>query len=243
MVVQWDIEDFIKSDNKPKIIGILALFLMFYVIFLNYDSSRTFFILIALILLYLIYANGQVETKQQNNDVSSFIDVLEKELPETAPKALLVESTYLLHKPPKNFKHVKTNKDIMNALYGLRFLMTYDKIVLLQVAMLLEYFLKIHFNMILGKYDATTYTEILLDIRHELLNLLHSVFFVIPDISKVFESTALDDDLKTGIYKLQSITYRYVKIVFKKYKNKLLTKDYQGPLNYDKNAENRYDMY
>jgi hypothetical protein len=243
MVKQWDIDDLLKSDNKPKVIAFIVLFIVFYIVFLNYDSSRAFFIFISLFLLYIIYSSRQIETVKQNNDVITFVDTLEKILPEVAPKTFVVESTYLLHKPTKNFKYIKANKDMMNALYDLRFMLTYDKITLLQVSILSEYFLKLHFNVMLGKYDAVTYTEILIDIRREILNLLHSMHFVIPNISKVFESNELDNDLKQGIIKVQSITYRLVKIVFKKFKKDLTSRDYQGPYRLDEFTDNNYDMY
>lgn len=211
------IELFLSYDNKTKLVIIASIFL-FYSLVSSYGLSIHTFILLLLCFTLLSYKNVSTKQKKQlKQGIELYIEELEKDVQNHRTPEMVLEHVYVIHKPLKDLYHIKKNNVFKDVMYKLRFLQIYEKQQYFDIVVMAEYFLKIHFNMMIGKYDYQTYFVIMQDIRQEMINSLYSCYFNIPKYSKTFDSQNLERDLKWCIHQLQSITFKLTKIIRNKY--------------------------
>lgn len=233
-----------NPSNKQIITYFLSVFVVLYLYsFIQYDNVSNFFILSIIVIVFLINSHNKSDKLKKQNEVERYINDIEQIVVSHSTPEMMLESVYRIHKPLKSLRFIKNNNEATNLVYYLRFLKIYDREGYLDFIVCLEYFLKLHFNMMIGKYDVETNFVILKDIRYELLNALQTSSFNIPNISKVFDGNNLDERIKTAIVKLQALTYRYVKIIYKKYHNIIDHEGYKGTQEYDPLRNNKYHMY
>lgn len=235
---------FTTLSNQQIITYFASIFVVLYLYsFIKYDNVSNFFIISFIIIGLLINNHTKTDKIKKQNELQSYINNLELTVISHYTPEMILETVYKVHKPLKSLRFIKNNYEATQLVYYLRFLMIYDKEGYLDFVIYLEYFLKIHFNIMIGKYDVATNFVILKDIRHELLNALQTTTYNIPNVSRVFDGKNLDERLRTAIIKLQAITYRYVKIVYKKYHDVLDHEEYKGTREYDPLKNNKYHMY
>lgn len=235
----------IKRDSKTTVIVFISAFALFYILVLDINPVRAFFIIALMFLAYILYTSKDVKKQIAQTDVERFTSEIEKNMDELKDHEFPTEMSYYIHKAPKNLKYIYQNPDIVQVLYKLRFLIVYDKYALLQLVVLLEHFLKIHYNVILGYYEPVSYFDILKDARRNILNLMQSAHFQLPDVSKVYVSPTdnIEEDMRQSILQLQSLTYQLVKVVHKKYRKQLGIKQYKGPNYFDTSFNDKYHIY
>ena len=238
------VNKFIELDNKQKVMVFLSIFSVYYLFALNNGSlTGTFFILMFAFIIYSLNTQSQAESKHKIQNITQYISSMEELVRQHDTPEMVVELVYKIHKPLKTLRFIKSNNDICQILYDLRFMLNYDKENFIDLTVYIEYFLKIHFNVMIGKYEPTTNVNILKDIRVECLNLLHSTHFNIPNISTTFDSKDLDRNLKSAILKFQALSFRYMKVVYKKYKKELIEDDYKGSFGVDKGKNSNFHIY
>lgn len=231
-------------SNQQIIIYFVSVFIILYLYsFIKYDNVSNFFILSIIVIGLLINNHTESDKVKKQNEVKHYIDDIEQTVISHSTPEMMLETVYKLHKPLKSLRFIKNNREATQLVYYLRFLMIYDRETYLDFIVYFEYFLKLHFNMMIGKYDVETNFVILKDVRYELLNILQASTYNIPTISRVFDGKDLDQRIRTAILKLQAFTYRYVKIIYKKYHDILNHEDYKGVQDYDKIKNNKYHMY
>jgi hypothetical protein len=175
-------------------------------------------------------------------EIDVFIDKMEKLVQTHDTQEMIVKTVYKIHKPLKDLRHIRSSREVQECLYNLRFMMIYDKEDFIDIIVMLEYFLKIHFNVMIGKYDIQTYFVILKDIRKEVINALYSSFFNVPEYSTTFYSKNLQGDMRHETTKLQAITFKYLKVASHKYRSDLSHDTYKGTVGIDASREINYDM-
>lgn len=231
-------------SNQQIITYFVSVFIVLYLYsFIQYDNTSNFFILSILIIVLLINNHNKSDNIRHQNEIQQYIDDIEQTVVSHSTPEMMLETVYKVHKPLKSLRFIKNNNDATKLVYYLRFLMIYDREGYLDFIIYLEYFLKLHFNIMIEKYDVETNYLILKDVRYELLNVLQTATYSIPNVSKVFDGKNLDERMHTAIFKLQALTYRYVKIVYKKYHEVLGHEDYKGTKKYDTLKNNKYHMY
>lgn len=231
-------------SNQQIIIYFVFVFIVLYLYsFIQYDNVSNFFILSIIIIGLLINNHNKSDNIKKQNELQQYIKDIEQTVLSHNTPEMMLETVYKVHKPLKSLRFIKNNNEATQLVYYLRFLMIYDREGYLDFIIYLEYFLKIHFNIMIGKYDVETNFIILKDIRYELLNALQTTTYNIPNTSRVFDGKDLDERLKIAIIKLQALTYRYVKIIYKKYHDVIEHKHYKGTREYDPLKNNRYHMY
>lgn len=231
-------------SNQQIITYFASVFIVLYLYsFIKYDNVSNFFILSIIIIGLLISNHNKTDKIKKQNELQSYINDIELTVISHSTPEMMLETVYKVHKPLKSLRFIKNNYEATQLVYYLRFLMIYNKEAYLDFIIYLEYFLKIHFNIMIGKYDVETNFVILKDIRYELLNALQTTTYIIPNISRVFDGNNLDERIKIAIIKLQAITYRYIKIVYKKYHDVLNHEEYKGTREYDPLKNNKYHMY
>jgi hypothetical protein len=245
MTTNMDIISYLANlSNKNKVILFISVFTVLYIYFFNKnDYTSNFFIVTLAIIGFLINSLQKADGLREREQVDNYIRDIEKTVLTHNTPEMVLETVYKLHKPLKSLRFIKDNKEATQLVFYLRFLSIYDRESYLDFIVYLEYFLKLHYNIMIEKYDVKTNFIILKDIRHELLNTLQSNHFNIPVISQTFDSGDLENRMKTAISKLQALTYRYVKIVYKKFKNQLHHETYKGFTPYDTLKNNNYHIY
>jgi hypothetical protein len=211
--VDW----FLKKDNKTKLTIVALVFFIYLVFVQNGASIQTFVILL---LVFILFSYKNTLTKQQQvsvKNVEQYILDLEKQVIQHRTPEMVLEHIYVIHKPLKDLYYIRKNVVIKNMIYKLKFLQIYEQQQYLDIVVMIEYFLKIHFNVMIEKYDHQTYYAILGDIRDEVLNSLYACYYNVPRYSKTYDSPNLEGELKQAIYIFQSITFKLLKVLRNKY--------------------------
>ena len=122
---------------------------------------------------------------------------------------------YKIYKKPTDFYFLKNNNFLQAIIYEIRFIEKYDKADFFKMVILIDAFLKTYYYIINDRYDYT-YTDILIDIRLELLNTINNFMVDAPMLSKD-KKTRIDKNIQHNLLKVQSYTYKKLKNVSKKY--------------------------
>lgn len=169
--------------------------------------------LILIIFIYM-YVLKNEKTTAKKNVITQYIQSLEKNVRDTR---LQSRSLYKFYHGPKNLKYIKRSDEISELVYRMRHFKLYDAESFYIVVCLLEYFLKYHFLIMEGKYDANSYFAFLHDLRRNILNELYSMYHNFYTFSSVKDVPNMDDHLYRIIVEIQALTSRYLKIVKNKY--------------------------
>ena len=238
------IQYFVDLKSQSKLLFFVGVFLAYYLLFYNTtNTSQNLFIVMFIFIVYTLIAISKEDDKTQKNDIDAFISNIQELVTKHDTQEMMVNTVYKIHKPLKDLRYIKSLKEMQETLYDIRFLMIYDKEDFIDLIVMIEYFLKIHFNVMIGKYDIQTYYAILKDIRKELLNAMHSAFFDIPQYSTTFDSPDLNKEMKIATKRLQAITYRYLKVLSHKYRDQLYHDTYKDASGIDPHRDTRYDIF
>jgi len=222
--------------NYTKNIFIASIVILFFLIFIvNSVEQGFFFIIILAVIGYFYYLQYQ-KINKTTNTTSSLMETLEKELSDK--HELSDTNIYPVHKTPKNIRFLKKNEEFQQILYDLKFLKIYDNALYNKLTSLIEYFLKIHFKIMIKKYDFDLWYPVLKDIRAEILNTMKSIYLNIPNVSTILYIKDLDVYLEKRIRIVQAITYRFIKIVCHKY-----NKSYKPPHEVDFTQDSHYALF
>lgn len=237
-------ESFNGLHNRQKVMMFVVGFSAVYFYAQGAKQAMSgFFLVILAVSYYIINMHASNGQRQELEVIQEYIDALEKTIQGHASQAMVLEHVYKIHKPLKSIAFIKGNSEVREILYELRFMNTYDKETYIDFVICFEYFLKVHYNVMIGKYDAASNFSVLRDIKHELLNTLQSVHFKIPNISQVFDSSNLDKDLKRAIFRVQALTFRYMRVLYNKFRNKLMHENYHGYYGVDTGKNDHYHIY
>lgn len=234
-----DILDDIKNN---VFIVFVILFYFYYIFFIVKKSDQIFFALIISYVVFYFYNENRKKIQDQNANIKTYLDKIEKILLESRE---IPQQVYFIHKTPRKLIYIRKNKTICEVIYDLKWVEIYDKYSLYLTVAYLEYFLKIHYNMMWGRYEYRIYFDILQDIRNIILNTLKSINFNVPKISRVLSINDLNTYIEKRIIIIQSITGKYLKIIYHKYQD--THTHYKPPYEWDKSkmigtGEN-YNMY
>lgn len=219
--------------------GFILLFILFYIIVIMKDPKLLFFTIVTFGIFYYLQTKQKQKGKIMTNNVNQHIEKLEQRL----NKDYEIPNTrvYHMHKTPRSLKYIKKTDDIRQVLYRLRFLNIYEPTLYDRLVSFTETFLKVHYKIMLEQYDFDTYYPILKDLRNEILNIMKTIYFNVPNISKILYIRNLDTLVDDLVIQMQAKTYKYIKIVYHKFARSHMT--YQAPFEYDNMKDNMYDFY
>ena len=227
------------SNNLTVVFVILLYF--YWLFFINRNSSQMFFGVILGLLTWKWYDDNQKQIFKQNGNREELLNRIDKIL---SQEIELWGEMYHFHKTPRKLIFIKKNADVMEIIFDLRFLEIYDKWNYYKMVAYVEYFLKVHYNLMIDKYEYKLYFDVLRDIRQNILNIMKSFHFNIPKISKVLTISDIDKFVSRRILLIQSITGKYMKILYHKSGNS--NTSYKSPQEWDKRLQglgNAYEMY
>lgn len=224
-----------QIDNK-NIFLIAFAFLMVFIYIIQDFNQRLFAIIILILFGYLYYLKSLKSTNIKNISRNDFIDKIEKEL--SVGLEIPENSIFFIHKTPKNLKYIKKTDELLQVLYDIKFLSIYNSELFYKLISYIEYFLKIHYKMMLGKYEFKIYYQILRDIRIEILNIMKSSYLSLPNISTILSMPDINNYMEKRIRKVQAVTYSYLKIICHKY-----NKPFKPPAEFDIAKDNHYALF
>lgn len=220
--------DLVWADvHRQSLETFVASLLIFTVVFVRRDANTTFLSIVALVLFAVMYVSSKQRQKNDVNDRSGFLDEVESKLQGTE---FSEGALFAFHKNPKRLTYIrdKTASTLSDMLYDMRFIIAYDSDLFNRVVILLETFLRVHYNVMLDRYDTALYLPVLHDLRRTIANRMHTMIFVIPKVSTiaVVRGDNLDKFLIQQIDVLNSVTARYMKMVYNKFQHKHLGTDF-----------------
>ena len=221
-------------DRNLLVGAFVAGFLFLFV--LQDFSTRVFYLAFIAFIIYFVMLH-QKKLKKKSNNVVDYIDKLEKTIADDSE--IPADKIFYIHKTPRNLKLLKNHKELLQTIYDLKYLNYYNRALYIRVVSYIEYFLKVHYKIMLGKYDHDTYYSVLKDIRKEILNLLKTAYFDLPKISTITDIPDVDVYTEQKIKTIQAITFKLLKIVNHKYNKEAHT----FPSAFDKLASNKYDLF
>lgn len=232
---------FYQDINNNLSIVFIILFYFYWLFFINQSQSQMFFGLILGLLAYKWYNDNKQLTLKRDDNREELLDRIDGVL---SKETELWSDMYHFHKTPKKLLYIRKNNDIIEIIYDLRFLEIYDKYNYYKMVAYIEYFLKVHFKLMIDKYEYQLYFDMLKDIRHTILNIMKSFNFNIPNVSRILTINDIDKFVARRLLLVQSITGKYMKILYHKSGNS--TTSYKSPIEWDarfENISNAYEMY
>lgn len=217
----------------------IFIFYIYYNLFINRDPKQIFFIFALTIIIYIFYYKNYKVREKKTSNINDYFLTIEKYLSNNND---ISTDIYQINKHPKKITYLKMNDDFKYILYELKFITLYDQELYMRLITFIESFLRIHYKIMIGKYEFKLYYQVLKDIRREILNIMNSIYLNIPNISRVVDIDNLDDYIYKRAKLLQSRTYKYLKIVYQKNKSHAFD-SYNAPFENDMMKDYSYNIY
>ena len=199
--------------------AILFLALIFFIIS-KYNSS----VLIALIIIIIFYYHIDNSIKQANatkkNRADDIVDNIDKGI-DTIKE--LNTNNFNININTGNIKFLKKNKEFLDIIHNLRFVKKFDKTRYNNLIIYMNKLMKIYIYILSDRYDIYIYIPIFNDIVNDILEILYSFVFVVPNRFKhIYGFNPVEEidksivDFRTKLEKMLIVLNNYGKIEKKK---------------------------
>jgi len=162
------------SDNYYYII----IFALTFYILAKLRASILISIIIIIIIAYYIDYNLQNELKNNKNKAITVKEKLRQEVQNV--KELNTYSAYV-NENKKDLKYLVKNQEFMDILHNIRFIKKFDKTRYTNLIVYMDRIMKIYIYILADRYDINTYLPLFNDLKSEVLEIMYSLIFVIPD--------------------------------------------------------------
>jgi hypothetical protein len=137
----------------------------------------------------------------------------------TSKRHVSFSRVYAVDKGPKTIKYIFLNPRVKSIMEQLYFMRHYQEDLLANIIIYVETFFRLHYNVIIGKYDACRYIPIIKDIQIEILELFGHITFNVPKHSSIIDIPDIDKHIHKKQKELHAITTRYITVLKHKFKN------------------------
>ena len=180
--------------------------------------------MIALIIIIIFYYHIDNNIKQANatkkNREEDIVDNIDKGI-DTIKE--LNTNNFNININTGNIKFLKKNKEFLDIIHNLRFVKKFDKTRYNNLIIYMNKLMKIYIYILSDRYDIYIYIPIFNDIVNDILEILYSFVFVVPDRFKHIygfnPSEEIDKsivDFRTKLEKMLIVLNNYGKIEKKK---------------------------
>ena len=215
---------------NPVVLTVIAFTVLYHIIEVR-DVYKIFMLLTLICILGYMWWLKYQEDKSLADLDEVFIDKLEKDI----NQELVNEHLYFIHRSPSKFKYIRKKTEVVNFILAMKFLDIYYQDAYHKLITYLEAFFKIHFNILIGKYDGCSFLPILSDIRIEILNIMSTLVFNLPQISTIVDIKDIDIYVDKQTRNIDAILQKHIKIAYHKYNLSCTHLRYNGPKEYNKN--------
>lgn len=192
---------------------ILVGFIVTYHVFYIKDVFKVFLLVVLVgIGAYTQWYKMKAD-KVDEADTKVFFDKLEKSI----DVELVLHNLYSIHTFNGKLKYVRRHKRIVKFIQDIKVIEIYDVPTFQRVIVLMENFLKIHFYIMIEKYQPSLNIPVLHDIHLEILNVLSQCIFIMPKVSKVLDIPDIDTYMERRIKDIDAILQNFEQMVTNKF--------------------------
>ena len=188
--------------------------IMFIAFMISYKPS---FIIFGLCMLGLFtikqkyITNGQKNAKPSDSIWMKYNNMVKDKL-------VFSKNTVNIYKGTGSLKYILMHDDVKGIMEDLEFILKFQPDIIADILVLLEYFFKIHYNVMIEKYEPCSYVPILRDLEKEIINIFSTFVYNLPDVSTTIDIDNIDDFMSLKLRDLQSLIHRYITILKNKFK-------------------------
>jgi hypothetical protein len=115
--------------------------------------------------------------------------------------------------PKKGFQYLKNNTEFMNIAKHVVICRMFDRARFSELLLYMDKCQKVYMYILDGRYSPTTHVPIFLDLREGILNMLYSMYFVVPKKLKHVYGLAPHDRIEEAIDRFISITQEMIDVL------------------------------
>jgi hypothetical protein len=172
----------IKFNNIHYELYIIIILLAFaYFALTNFKIAHLLAIIIIIIIAIFIYY--YLDNLSNNKDIN--VDYKENTLDnDIKDRDKIFNENYYLYKFPKKIKYLKEDDMLVDIITNIRFTILFNKSRYTDIILNMEKLMKIYIYILADRYDANTYIPIFIDIRNNIIEMLYSMFLLVPNSMK-----------------------------------------------------------
>lgn len=217
-----------KIINNHNYSLILLAIIFFIIVKLNVQ------VLLSVMIIIFLYIN--IKENIKTNEIKNKDEKIAKEEKLTKDieniEQINSNNIYTYYNKNKNIKYMKHNEEFINIIYNIRFIKKFDETRYNNIIVNMNKLMKIYIYILSDRYEINSYLPIFNDIKDNILELLYSIIFVVPDKFKhiygfnpyhEIEKSTKDFILKYNIMLKIIMNYgniekKYLHINYEKYK-------------------------
>ena len=169
----------IEFNNIHQEFYIILLILAFFIFLLsNIQTNQLIIIIIILIISYAFYfylSDISANINKNQSNIKNQVDSDVKDRKE------LVSKDWTIREFPKKLKYLKQNEELMNIITNIRFIQKFCKSRYGDILVNMNNLMKTYIYILNGRYTTYHYIPQFSDIRDNIIELMYSLFIVIPD--------------------------------------------------------------
>lgn len=171
------------------------------------------FIVFTVILLYLLKSLPMTLPRPftKKMGVSKFWITLEEKVKN---RQVFNNTIYGVYKGPQKLMYIHRSKDVHKFIQDMSFIMKYQEDIYFDIVIYMEHFLRIHYKILIKKYDAASYLPILQDLQQIMLYLMSTCAFNLPRTSTIVDvSSNIDEYMQVKTRTLHAILSKYISVL------------------------------
>ena len=124
---------------------------------------------------------------------------------------------FVCQKAPRTIKYILKDPLLTSVMEDMYKFKMYQTHILKDILILLERFLRIHYNVMLGTYPVETQWRVLVDIQKTVDKLFEEMVFNVPEVSTVHNIMDIDAYISQREAVVKAVLLRYLRVVANKY--------------------------
>jgi hypothetical protein len=203
----------IKFDNIYNEIYIFAILLaIVFAVFSNIKTNQLISVIIVILLSIGIYTYLQSLSQQKDVSLQYKENILDNDIKE---RILTNEHIFYIDKFPKKVKYLKENKTLMEIVTNLRFTTKFNKTRYTDIILNMNKLMKIYMYILADRYDTSQFIPIFIDIRENIVEIMYSLFMIIPTTLKHTYGLDPHQEIYNSIYNFNIESRRLLEILEK----------------------------
>jgi hypothetical protein len=172
----------IKFDNISYELYIFAVVLaIVFAVFSNIKTNQLISVIIIILLSIGIYLYLDKVSQQKEISLAYKENILDNDIKE---RDVTNEHIFYIDKFPKKAKYLKESQTLMGIVTNLRFTTKFNKTRYTDIILNMNKLMKIYMYILADRYDASQFVPIFIDIRDNIIEIMYSLFVIIPSTLK-----------------------------------------------------------
>ena len=190
-------------------IAILIISFIYFII--SYQNLNILLAIIIIIILSYFYFKKIYEYDDNNkNSFKNKIDIINKDIDY---RQYIINDNYILKKFPKKIRYFHKDNKLLEIVFNIRFIKLYDKEKYTNIILYIDKFYKIYMYILNNRYDITTYFNIFIDLRTNIIREMYSIYIILPMKMKFYYGFNSFTELKKSINDFMEYSNKLIKII------------------------------